>query len=148
MTNTILVIDDDPDVLAGMVRLLRLHGYKVESAADGEAGLASLSGAAAPPALILLDLHMPRLDGRGFLLRLVGLVAYQFVPIVVASGADDVVDQLRGLPVDAIVRKPVRPTALVKLIEDLLARPPVARLLAVGSGPHPSPDEGDESDPA
>jgi CheY-like chemotaxis protein len=124
MTSTILVIDDDPDVLDGMGRVLRLHGYQVAPAVDGAEALAWLASAPAPPALILLDLHMPVLDGRGFLEAIARIPRYPGVPVVVASGAEDVTDQLRGLPVDAVLRKPVRPVVLVKLVADILGRSP------------------------
>ena len=139
MRRTILVIDDDSDALEVMQRLLRLHGYTVATATDGQIALDLLADGTAP-SLVVLDLNMPIVNGREFLERR-GTEAP--APGVVMSGAEDVVDQLRGVAVDAIVRKPVRPTALVKIIEDLLARAPVVPRLAVGSGPLAS-DEPEE----
>jgi DNA-binding response OmpR family regulator len=139
MTRTIMVIDDDADALEVLRRLLRLHGYAVQTASDGQAALDLLAGGVTP-SLVVLDLNMPIVNGREFLERR-GAAAPP--PVVVMSGAEDVVDQLRGMAVDAIVRKPVRPTALVKVIEDLLARAPAAPRLAAGSGPTPA-----DADPA
>jgi CheY-like chemotaxis protein len=140
MTRTILVIDDDADALGVLQRLLRLHGYVVETATDGQVALDRLAAGVAP-SLVVLDLNMPVVSGREFLERRGGGAP---APVVVISGAEDVVDQLRGIAVDAIVRKPIRPTALVKVIEDLLARAPAAPRLAVGSGPTTADEPADE----
>ena len=62
MTRTILVVDDDPQVRATIVRALHALGYRTGEAADGEAALAALR-AAEPPSLVILDYVMPGMDG-------------------------------------------------------------------------------------
>lgn len=59
---TILVVDDDPQVRATIVRALRELGYRTGEAVDGEAALAALR-AAEPPSLVILDYVMPGMDG-------------------------------------------------------------------------------------
>jgi CheY-like chemotaxis protein len=61
-TNLILVVDDDPQVRATIVRALEELGYQTGEAADGEAALAALR-AAEPPSLVILDYVMPGMDG-------------------------------------------------------------------------------------
>jgi PAS domain S-box-containing protein len=61
----ILVVEDEPDVRANTAALLRSLGYDVAHAADGVAGLAVVEAATRPFDLLLTDLMMPRLDGRG-----------------------------------------------------------------------------------
>ena len=56
--NTILVVDDDPQVRATIVRALHELGYQTGEAADGQAALAALA-AADPPSLVILDYVMP-----------------------------------------------------------------------------------------
>src|SRR6185295_12275878 len=58
----ILVVDDDPQVRASIVRALTELGYQTGEAADGEAALAALR-AAEPPMLVMLDYVMPGMDG-------------------------------------------------------------------------------------
>jgi len=58
----ILVVDDDPQVRATIVRALAELGYLTGEAADGEAALAALR-AAEPPSLVILDYVMPGMDG-------------------------------------------------------------------------------------
>ena len=60
----VLVVDDDPLIREVVTATLRDEGYDVAGAPDGQTALAS--AAASPPGLILLDMAMPGLDGRGF----------------------------------------------------------------------------------
>jgi DNA-binding response OmpR family regulator len=81
----ILVVDDDPAVQFLLGDFLTGEGYEVPSAADGAAALASV--AATPPALILLDLTMPGMDGRTFIQEL--RTRKHTVPFIVMTGAGD-----------------------------------------------------------
>ena len=81
----ILVVDDDADIRAILGMVLTAEGHEVETAADGLAGLARLRGGPRP-ALILLDLMMPQLDGEGFLRELRSDPRTAGVPVVILSG--------------------------------------------------------------
>src|SRR5690349_3932631 len=61
----VLVVDDDPMIRETLADVLALEGYAGTTARDGAQGLAAV--AADRPAVVLLDLMMPRLDGWGFL---------------------------------------------------------------------------------
>ncbi len=67
-TQTVLVVDDDEGVAMTFSRMLRLHGYQVQTATNSEAGLALVQ--ARPPDAIILDLRMPIVGGVEFLRRL------------------------------------------------------------------------------
>lgn len=60
----ILVVDDDPSIRSTVCEILEMEGYPVQSAADGAEALRSVEQRA--PALVLLDMRMPVLDGWGF----------------------------------------------------------------------------------
>src|SRR5947209_16860309 len=64
MPQTILIVDDDEAIRQTLAELLEEEGYQVATAADGLEALAQV--VAAPPALILLDISMPRMDGFDF----------------------------------------------------------------------------------
>ena len=59
-----LVVEDDPQVRAGIVRMLRGWGYACVEAADGEQALTALAAHAGAVELLLTDLVMPGMDGR------------------------------------------------------------------------------------
>lgn len=99
----ILVVEDDPTIRDCLAELLDLAGYDVITAPHGAAALERLDDAAQPPALILLDMQMPVMDGWEF------AAAYRqrpgpHAPIVVvtaavdATGRGSAVDALRAIP--------------------------------------------------
>jgi signal transduction histidine kinase/CheY-like chemotaxis protein len=79
----VLVIDDDPAARDMLRRTLEREGWPVEEAPDGRAGLAQV--AARTPALILLDLMMPEMDGFDFLDELRRNDAWHGLPVVVVT---------------------------------------------------------------
>ncbi len=96
---SILIIEDDRDLLSALVRLLTSVGYAVETAMDGEAGLEAALRIA--PHLVLIDIELPRKSGievtrelrsRGVLTPMLMLTARKSVPDKVTgldAGADD-----------------------------------------------------------
>lgn len=81
----ILVVDDDPDLREAVALTLRRAGHAARQAADGSEALALAQEHV--PSMVLLDLEMPMLDGRGFLEARRGLPALAGVPVVLMSGA-------------------------------------------------------------
>ena len=90
---SVLVVDDDQDVLVSIERGLRLSGFRVLTAPDGAAALRSVAEHA--PDAVVLDLNMPVLDGAGVVtaLRAIG----NDVPICVLSARSSVDDRIAGL---------------------------------------------------
>lgn len=87
--NTILIVEDNPDIRSTLRHLFELEGYDVRLAEDGEAGLKSLEQGELP-CLILLDLAMPRMDGMQFLERLhEGDSEAASIPVTVLSAQTD-----------------------------------------------------------
>ncbi|WP_307829695.1 response regulator transcription factor [Antrihabitans stalagmiti] len=117
---SVLVVDDDEDVLASVERGLRLSGFTVLTARDGAAALRSV--AANSPDAIVLDMNMPILDGAGVVtaLRAIG----NDVPICVLSARNSVDDRIAGLEsgADDYLVKPFVLAELVARIRALLRR--------------------------
>ena len=88
----LLVVEDEPDLLAGLVRALRKQGYAVDSAADGEEGL--YNAKSADYDAIVLDIMLPRLDGWELLARLRETKA---TPVLMLTARDRSADRVRGL---------------------------------------------------
>jgi CheY-like chemotaxis protein len=117
----LLLVDDDDDVRELVAGYLRGAGRAVVTAGDGQHALDLVAREPAPPALILLDLEMPVLDGAGFLARRATHAALAVVPVIVVSGATDAADRVRAFTVVAVHRKPVRPSELAITIATTLA---------------------------
>lgn len=108
---TVLVVDDDRDIVDAMAEILAAEGHRVLVAMNGRDALEIARGER--PDLVLLDLEMPEMDGRAFLAAVGGVPALCGVPIVVVSGAEDACD----LPAAACLSKPVRLDGLLALID-------------------------------
>jgi len=112
----VLVVDDDSGIRESLKLLLDDHGYQTYTARDGEEAL-ELLAEIEPPVVILLDLIMPRMDGRRFLSakKASPLAA---VPVVVITALD------LDLRLDSVdfLQKPFSPQALLKLVSHHAAR--------------------------
>jgi CheY-like chemotaxis protein len=116
----VLVVEDDI-VIGEVIRdLLESEGYRVVVANDGATALRLVQ--AARPSLILLDLRMPRLDGRAFLAQL-GPRTGARPPVILTTAANESVQEAMAAQVEAVVAKPFR-------LDELLAA--VARHIQAG----------------
>ncbi|MEA2410249.1 MAG: two-component system, OmpR family, response regulator PrrA [Thermoleophilaceae bacterium] len=120
----VLLVDDDAAVRRSVAEGLELEGFDVVSASGGRAALAAL--AALSPAVVVLDLAMPDLDGLEVLrwLRDAG----QDVPVCILSARDEVDDRVRGLEAgaDDYVVKPFALEEVAARLHALLRRRPAA----------------------
>ena len=129
MKATILIVEDDLSLLAGLALNVRRAGYQVQTAADGTAALAALENER--PDLVLLDLMLPGVDGLEILSRIRSADALLPVVVLTARGEED--DKVRGLDVGAndYVTKPFSITELLARVRaSLRAR------AAAGEQPH------------
>jgi DNA-binding response OmpR family regulator len=116
----LLIVEDDPVIADVYAFPLRLEGYDVEIAADGEAALASL--ASHSPAMVLLDIRLPKLDGLQVMERLRALGSR--VPVVVLSNHMDGETIRRAYALGAVeylIKSQVTPSALRARLPELLA---------------------------
>jgi CheY-like chemotaxis protein len=109
----ILVVDDDPSILAVVREVLDFEGYRVETAPNGAAALAAVDSA--HPSLVLLDMRMPVLDGWGFAraLRARGVQ----LPIVVMTAAQDAGRWAAEIGAAGYLAKPFELPDLLAVIE-------------------------------
>jgi len=119
MSLTILVVDDDPHIREVVSFALTKAGYRVEEAEDGRAALEAF--ARCDPALVVLDILMPEMDGTEVCRELRRDSA---VPIVFLSSKDDEIDRIVGLELggDDYVTKPFSPRELVARVRAVLRR--------------------------
>jgi two-component system, chemotaxis family, chemotaxis protein CheY len=90
----VLVVEDDADIRAALVECLSIEGYDVSVAANGREGLDRLADGPAPRA-VLLDVHMPVLDGLTALGRMRENPAWAGIPVILAS-ADPLASSLQS----------------------------------------------------
>jgi CheY-like chemotaxis protein len=110
----ILLIEDDRDVQAAMRNLLEANGYTVLTASDGREGLLYLR-CGVRPAVILLDLWMPVMDGATFRIEQSRDAALRTIPVVVLSGEAAVG---RSVVFDGVpqYRKPLDAEELLRIV--------------------------------
>ncbi len=114
--HTILLVDDDEDARTGVAELLRLDGYEVLEATEGEAALGHLR-AGLRPCLVLLDLNMPGTSGWQF--RALQLLDRKIadIPVVALSGHDGIEQQAKMLKLAGFLAKPLDFDALLGTIQ-------------------------------
>lgn len=116
----VLVADDEPMLVRLLERKLSKSGYRVISAADGEAALALIEEK--KPDLVVLDAMMPGIDGFAVVRRLKQDEATRSIPIIMLTGRrqeEDVVAALK-LGVRDYMSKPFLPEELVLRIRNIL----------------------------
>src|SRR5262252_558003 len=97
--NRILVIEDEEPMRRGLCTILRLEGYEVSNADNGEDGLRIAR--AETPDLILCDVAMPRLDGHGVLTALRGDAATGGIPFLFLTAKGEHADVRAGMNLGA-----------------------------------------------
>jgi len=121
LAGRILVVDDDEGVTTTFARMLRLEGFDVRTALNGEMGL--LEASKSRPDAIILDLRMPLVDGLRFLRRLRADNEQHDVPVAIVTGNyfldDDIAAELRQLGAE-VKFKPLWLDDLVSLARNLL----------------------------
>jgi DNA-binding response OmpR family regulator len=116
---TILVVDDEPHIVELATLYLENEGYRVVSASDGAQALKRIE--TEEPALVVLDLMLPELDGWEVCRR---VRAKGKVPIIMLTARSDDVDKIVGLELgaDDYVTKPFNPRELVARVKAVLRR--------------------------
>jgi chemosensory pili system protein ChpA (sensor histidine kinase/response regulator) len=114
---TILVVDDDTNIQATLRALLEDEGYEVVVARDGVDALARLEGV--QPALILLDLMMPRMDGYTFAAELQRRGLHPGIPIVVLTAGASARQAAARLGAAGYAEKPFSINGLLDTVDRL-----------------------------
>ena len=118
---TIMVVDDDDDLRTMVQGLLSRAGYDVVGAASGHD--AEPLALKSPPALIIMDIGMPEMDGLTTLWNMRKHNALATVPVIILTAYDSY--DLRGEAVSAgchnYLTKPVEPAELKELVNKLLS---------------------------
>ena len=119
MTQPILIVDDEPHIRELLAFALGKAGYATVEAGDGEAALEAI--AAHKPALVVLDINMPRLNGLDVCRR---IRAEGQLPVLLLSSRDDEIDRVLGIELgaDDYVVKPFSPREVTARVSAILRR--------------------------
>jgi len=122
MTQAVLVVDDEADLLITYERLLRRWGYRVTTVASVAAGLVALERDC--PDLVISDLRLP--DGDGFQLVRAARTAPRPPPVIIVTGVPS--EDRRRAAVTAgaaaFLAKPFKTSTLLELVQSALAYAP------------------------
>ena len=115
----ILVVDDEAQIVDLLRSYLRRDGFDVDEAGDGEAALAAC--VRRKPDLVILDLMLPKLDGREVCRRIRETAS---TPIIMLTARDEETDKLLGLELgaDDYITKPFSPREVVARVRAVLRR--------------------------
>ena len=119
---TILVVDDEANIVELARMYLEQEGFRVEEAGDGAAALESITRQ--PPALVVLDLMLPEVDGWEVCRRVRQGKVVPDLPIIMLTARDEDVDKIVGLELgaDDYMTKPFNPRELVARVKAILRR--------------------------
>lgn len=119
MSDTILIVDDDEHIVELARMYIEVEGFKVTSATDGKLALTRIL--AEKPALVVLDINLPSMDGWEICRR---VRAESDVPIIMLTARTDDIDRIVGLELgaDDYLTKPFNPRELVARIKAILRR--------------------------
>ena len=118
----ILVVDDDAKIVRLVRTYLERDGFSVVTAADGPGALDAIE--THEPALVVLDLMLPELDGRAVVRAVRGDDAAAATPILIISARGSTLDRIAGLEdgADDYLPKPFSPAELVLRVKSILRR--------------------------
>lgn len=118
----ILVVDDEPDIIALVAYHLARAGYRVSTASTGMEALQAAREE--QPALVVLDLMLPELSGFEVLERMRGERSLAEIPVLMLTARRDEPDRVQGLSLgaDDYLVKPFSPQELVLRVRNILRR--------------------------
>jgi CheY-like chemotaxis protein len=123
----IMIVDDDPDIIEGILMILETEPYRLATACDGKKCLDMIHEE--QPDILILDLLMPRMDGWGVIRELRSEPRYSSLPIMILTTVVEDASRRRyeletGMAMDVqdYVQKPAKPDDLLRRIEKYLKR--------------------------
>lgn len=121
----IMIVDDDPDIIEGILMILETQPYRLATARDGLMCLEMINEE--PPDLLILDLLMPRMDGWGVIRELRGEPRFASIPVMILTTVVEDASRRRyeletGMAMDVqdYIQKPANPEDLISRIEKRL----------------------------
>ena len=120
MPQTILVVEDEPNIVESLSFLMKKAGFIVRVARDGDTAIRTIESAA--PDLVLLDIMMPRRDGYEVCRTIRANPDWDSVRIIMLSAKGRDLDRRKGLELgaDDYITKPFSTRAIVERVQEIL----------------------------
>ena len=121
MAASVIIADDDPNIVLSLEFLMRRAGYEVRVAHDGDAVLAAVANSV--PDVVLLDVMMPKRNGYDVCDALRADPACRDLRIIMLTARGQAVERTKGLALgaDAYITKPFSTREVVELVRQTLA---------------------------
>ena len=128
---TILLIEDNADILDNLTEYFQIEGYNIISAINGVDGVALAKQAM--PDLIICDVLMPEMNGIEVLNELFFIIKTEKIPFVFSSSMSEKLDKTKALALgaDDYIVKPFDPTTLLQMANDLITSREQAKALVM-----------------
>lgn len=120
MTSSILIVDDEPNILLSLEFLMKRAGYSVSKASDGQAALDAIE--TDPPDLVLLDVMMPKKTGFEVCETIRANPRWSSIKVILLTAKGRDVDREKGLALgaDDYITKPFATQDVVDKVKELL----------------------------
>lgn len=120
MARSVLVVDDEPNIVLSLEFLMRQAGYAVRVARDGESALKAIEDD--PPALVLLDVMMPKRDGFDVCQAIRANPKWKGVRVVLLTAKGREIEREKGMALgaDDYITKPFSTREVMQKIQQLL----------------------------
>ncbi len=118
MSKHLLLVDDDPNIRMMLGDFLVASGYEVTTAESGEAALICMTEHL--PNLVILDMGMPGMGGKGFLERITDRHGRTRVPVLVLTARGDMAEFFANKQIGGFITKPADPDELLAEIQSIL----------------------------
>ena len=121
----ILIVDDDADIMEGILMILETQPYRLDTARDGKQCMDMIKNEV--PDLVILDLLMPKMDGWGVIREMRSTPKYSSVPILILSTVIEDASHRRyeletgmSMDIQGYVQKPAKPANLLQRVENII----------------------------
>ncbi len=134
MNKKVLLVDDEPDIIAILKYNLEKEGFDVRTAVNGKEGIAVANEFV--PDIIVLDVMMPEMDGIEMCIELRALPKLQNILIAFLTARGEDYSQIAGFDsgADDYITKPIKPRVLISRLKALLRRGGVEKVLDETTG--------------
>jgi CheY-like chemotaxis protein len=118
LSKSILIVDDEPEVLTLLTNIVRRRDIEVTQALGSDQALGLLE--TTTPDMIIMDLAMPGLNGLDLLQIIRGLPHLSSTRIVIVTARPSMIRGIESADVEDIILKPIRPNQLLQIVDQLV----------------------------